>query len=139
MQQTKFHDYANTLSVYELNRFRKYIHSPLYNEDEKLKIFTDTFLPFAKTNTLHFLDEKEIWQKLYGNTKYNRAKFIRLLSDTVKKIEHFLVLDRFQQQRDLQYTSQLEIMNERKLAKHIPELISLAERKYEATTTRDGD
>ena len=85
------------------------------------------------------MNEKEVWQKIYGKTKFRQSKFIRLLSDTVKKIEHFLVIDSFQQQRDLQYVSQLEIMNRRKLAKHIPELLGFVERKYDTSHTRDGD
>lgn len=139
MKQTKFYEYAKTMSVYELNRFRKYIRSPLYNEDEKLKRFTDIFLPFAKLDTLHLMGEKDVWKKVFGKAKYNRSKFIRLLSDTVKKIEHFLVLDRFNQQKELQYASRLEIMNERKLAKHIPEQLSLVMGKHESTLIRDAD
>ncbi len=138
MQQTKFHDYTSTLSVYELNRFRKYINSPLYNEDERLKDFTDVFLPFAKTNTLNLLEEKDVWKKVFGSTKYNHGKFVRLLSDMVKKIEHFLIIDRYQQQTDLQYASQLEIMNERKLNKHVPELMNLAIIKHQRKPHRDA-
>ena len=138
MQQTKFHDYTTTLSVYELNRFRKYINSPLYNEDERLKEFTDVFLPFAKRKTMELLDAKDVWKKIFGSARYDHAKFIRLLSDTVKKIEHFLIIDRFQQQQGLQHASQLEIMNERKLDKHVPEFMSLAGSKHQLNPYRDA-
>lgn len=139
MQQTKLNDYTNAMNVYELNRFRKYMHSPLYNEDERLKTFVAMLLPFAKTRTVHLMQEPEVWKQVFGNTRFNRGKFVRLLSDTVKKIEHFLITDRFQQQREMQHTAQLEIMNERKLVKHIPEYLGLAERKQAATLTRDSD
>ena len=139
MQQTKFHDYVGSMSVYELNRFRKYIYSPLYNEDERLMTFTDVFLPLAKTEALSSLNEKEVWKQVFGSAKYNHGKFIRLLSDTVKKLEHFLVVDRFQQQEDLQRISQLEIMNERKLDKHIPELMSMTSRKHQLNQYHDAE
>jgi hypothetical protein len=139
MLQTKFHDYTSKMTVYELNRFAKYINSPLFNEDEKLKTFTAAFLPFAKANTLANANEKEIWKQVFGSAKYNQPKFIRLLSDTVKKIEHFLIIDRFQQQTNLQAAWQLEIMNERKLGKHVPELMSLALRRHQGLPQRDAD
>ena len=138
MHQTKFHDYVSKLSVYELNRFRKYINSPLYNEDERLREFTDVFLPFAKNNTPNLLNEKDVWKKVFGSAKYSHGKFVRLLSDTVKKIEHFLIVDRYQQQTDLQYAAQLEIMNERKLDKHVPELMNLATSKHQRKPYRDA-
>ena len=139
MLQTKFQDYTGKMTVYELNRFGKYINSPLFNEDEKLKKFTTAILPFAKAHALENANEKEIWKEVFGSAKYSRPKFIRLLSDTVKKIEHFLVIDRFQQQKSLQAAWQLEIMNERKLDKHVPELMRLALRKHEQLIPRDAD
>ena len=139
MLQTKFADYVTALSVYELNRFNKYLQSPLFNEDERLTVFAAVFLPYVKTNTLHLLNDKEAWRKVYGNTTFNRGKFIRLLSDTVKRLEHFLVIDRFQQKKALQQAWQLEIMNERKLDKHVPEFISLAQRHHLQQPYRDGD
>lgn len=139
MLQTKFYDYTSRMTIYELNRFAKYINSPLFNDDEKLKTFTAAILPFIKTGEAANVEEKEIWKKVFGNTKYNRAKYIRLLSDTVKKIEHFLVIDRFQQQKSLQSAWQLQIMNERKLDKHVPELMTLAHRKHNDLVTRDTD
>jgi len=138
VKETKFFDYASRMSVYELNRFRKYIYSPLYNEDERLRVFTDVFLPFAKANTLDLLGEKEVWKKVFGNAKFNHLKFIRLLSDTVKKIEHFLVIDRFQEQKTLQQAWQLEIMTARKLDKHIPELMSMAFKKHQQQELHDA-
>jgi hypothetical protein len=139
MQQTKLNDYLATMSVYELNRFLKYINSPFYNEDERLKSFVTLLLPFAKTKTMHLIQELDVWKQVFGNTRFNRGKFVRLLSDTVKKAEHFLITDRYQQQREMQHSAQLEIMNERKLLKHIPENLALAERKHAAIITRDSD
>lgn len=147
MHNAKLHDYLSSLSVYELNRFRKYIHSPYYNEDERIKRFVEVILPYAKAATLHRVNEKDIWKaavsspgkrKGAGGEVFNRAKFIRLLSDTVKKLEHFLVTDRFQQNKQLQHISLLEIMNERKLLKHFAEFLSLTEKRQQQQPCRDG-
>lgn len=130
MLNTKLYDYLKTMSVYEMNRFHKYIQSPLYNEDEKVKRFVAAILSFAKTNSL----EKFKYKLPLPAVKYNR-----LLSDTVKKLEHFLILDRFQHQQLTQHTYLLEIMNERKLSKHFSEFAALTHKRQLSSPLRDAD
>lgn len=138
MKNTKLYDYLTRLSVYELNRFRKYIHSPYYNDDDRLKKAVDALLPNAKTGTLAQVDEKQLWKQVFGKAPFNRAKYVRLLSDTVKKVEHFLVVDRFNQNQILQHAFQLQVMNERKLEKHVAEFLALTEKHQHAQPHRDG-
>lgn len=113
------------------------MRSPLYNDDEKLIRFTEAVLPIAKAKTLHEVIEQQLWKAVHGKAAYNRAKYNRLLSDTVKKLEHFLVVDKFNLQRSIQYAYQLEIMNERKLDKHVPEQMALAFRKHKESQLQD--
>ncbi len=138
MLNSKLNDYTQSMNVYELNRFYKYIQSPLYNEDDKLRKFVAAILTYAKNNELHQLENQKIWKFVFGSTPYNRTKFIRLLSDTVKKVEHFLIIDRFQQQKVYQQTYLIEIMNERKLDKHVPELMNHTFYKHEKNELRDS-
>lgn len=83
-------------------------------------------------------DEQDLWKQVFTPVKYNRPKYVRLLSDTVKKVEHFLVIDRFNQQKQEQYAYQLEIMNEYKLNAHIPELLTFSFKKQQAEPLRDA-
>lgn len=138
MLDSKLYDYLLRCSTYELNRFSKYMYSPLYNDDDKLLRLTEALLPIAKKKLLHEAKEQALWKAVHGKAAFNQAKYNRLLSDTVKKLEHFLVLDKFNQQKQLQYAYQLEIMNERKLNKHVPEQLSLAFRKQQQTTEHDA-
>ncbi len=138
MSNNKLSDYLGRMTVYEMNRFRKYLYSPLYNEDLRLRALLDALLPFAKNYCLAEVDEKAVWSRVIGKQKFNRLKYVRLQSDTVKKLEHFLVIDRFQQQPVLQQCYLLEIMNTRRLAKHVPEQMRLAIRKHEQSSQRDA-
>lgn len=130
MLHTKLYDYLQTMTVYELNRFNKYIQSPLFNEDEKLKRFVADVLPFAKSNTL---------EKFKPHKSIASGKYTRLLSDTVKKLEHFLVIDKFQQQQVMQHTYLLQTMNERNLSKHFPEFASLTGKRQAASPYHNAD
>lgn len=112
------------------------MRSPLYNDDEKLTRLTEAIIPITKTKLLHEAEEQQLWKAVHGKTKYNRAKYNRLLSDTVKKLEHFLVIDKFNQQVNVKHAYQLEIMNERNLDKHVPEMLSLAYRKHKEQPLR---
>lgn len=138
MLESKLYDYLLKCSTYELNRFGKYMRSPLYNDDDKLVRFAEAVLPMAKKNLLHEVSEQQLWKAVHGRTAYNRTRYNRLLSDTVKKLEHFLVIDKFNQQRQTQHAYQLEIMNERKLDKHVPEQMTFAFRKQKEQAQHDA-
>ena len=138
MKGSKLYDYASTMSVYELNRFSKFMHSPLHNEDEKSQRFVDVLIPYIKTADWEGIDAKTIWKKIFDKSSYNHAKYIRLASDTVKKLESFLVLDRFKQQELLQHEYLLEIMGERKLGKHFTEFFDLTLKRQQRFATRDA-
>lgn len=137
MREDKLYDFTKTLTAYEWNRFRKFVCSPLYNEDGRIQALVEELAELAKKGVAD-KDPQTIWRKVFKTTPFSRLKYNRLLSDTVKKLEQFLVIDRFRQQTSLQQAYLLEIMNERKLLKHVPELISYAERKHTEQEIKDA-
>lgn len=114
------------------------MYSPYYNDDDRLKKVTEALLPYAKTQTLAEVEQKQLWKQVFGKAPFNTGKYVRLLSDTVKKVEHFLITDRFQQNQILQHTYQLQVMNERQLHKHTAEFLRLTEKHHHAQPHRDG-
>ncbi|MFN8285346.1 MAG: hypothetical protein U0V74_01260 [Chitinophagales bacterium] len=137
MAQDKLSDYCQTLTSYEWNRLRKYMASPLYNEDERLLTLVELLAESAKKGKEEPAPET-LWKKIFKTAPFKRAKYNRLRSDTVKKVEHFLVLDRFREQERMQQNYLLEIMNERKLLKHVPEFMRFTEKKHEQVTLKDA-
>lgn len=139
MQNTKLFQLLQTLSVYELNRFGKFLRSPYFNEDERLVKLFEILTPHFKQQTHDSLEQKKIWQEIHTDKKFEQLKFARLFSDLLKKLEEFLVIDKLKQNESRKHRNLLSHLTEKKLGKHYPESAKLARKKLEATPHRDGD
>ncbi|MES2621320.1 MAG: hypothetical protein V4615_10755 [Bacteroidota bacterium] len=139
MQNTKLFQLLQTLSVYELNRFGKFLNSPYFNEDERLMKLFETLAPHFKQQTHALLEQKKIWSTIHTGKKFEQLKFARLFSDLLKKLEEFLVVDKLKQNESRRHRNLLSHLTEKKLGKHYPESARLARKKLEATAHRDGE
>ena len=113
-----------SFSRIELNRFKKYLNSPFFNENELLSRLFNTIVPFIVSNefnTQHFQnipDKPFFWKKLYPNTPFDDAQMRRLSSELLKMAYGFLThnslkVDIIQEQIYL-----LSSLSQRKLNKH---------------------
>jgi len=139
MTNTKLFQLLQTLSIYELNRFGKFLCSPYFNEDERLVNLFEVLAPHFKQQTHGALEQKEIWKEVHSNKKFEQLKFARLFSDLLKKLEEFLVIDDLKQNESRKQKNLLAHLTEKKLARHYPESSKLARKKLEATPYRDGE
>lgn len=139
MEHTKLFQLLQTLTVYELNRFDKFLCSPYFNEDERLVKLIAILTPAFKKQEPETLKQADIWKAVYGTTKFSNLKFARLFSDLLKKLEEFIVIDHLKQSEANKQQQLLNQLTSRKLARHYPEAAKLARKKLEATTYRDGD
>jgi hypothetical protein len=139
MLNTKLFQLLQTLNVYELNRFGKFLCSPYFNEDERLVNLFEVLAPHFKKQTHESLEQKKIWKEVHSDKKFHQLKFARLFSDLLKKLEEFLVIDNLKQSESSKQRKLLLHLTEKKLAKHYPESAKLARKKLEATTYRDGE
>ncbi len=139
MTNTKLFQLLQTLNVYELNRFGKFLCSPYFNEDERLMNLFEVLAPYFKQQTHDTLVQKNIWKQVHSNQKFQQLKFARLFSDLLKKLEEFLVIDNLKQSEATKQRKLLMHLTEKKLGKHYPESSKLARRKLEATPHRDGE
>lgn len=139
MQNTRLYQLLQSLSVYELNRFGKFLLSPYHNEDKKLILLFETIAPAFKQKRADALEQKEIWNAVSGKAKFSSLKFARLFSDLLKKLEEFLVIDNLKQTVPVRQQQLLIQLNERGLVKHYPEAAGLARKKLERTPYRDGE
>lgn len=139
MTATKLFQLLQTFSIYELNRFNKFLHSPYHNEDETLIQLYELLLPHFKAQTQHTITQNIIWKKLKGNTRFHAVKFARLFSDLLKKAEEFLVTDQLKHNESRKQINLVSLLNEKRLTKHYPEAAKLARKKLEQLPYRDGD
>jgi hypothetical protein len=139
MQNTRLIQLLQSLTVYELNRFGKFLRSPYFNEDDNLVKLYTVLAPCLKEEHLVLPEQKEIWQKVYGQTKFNNLKFARLFSDLLKKGEEFLVIDKLKQNESAKQVNLVEQLTDKKLVKLYTETAKLARKRLDETPLRDGD
>jgi len=139
MTNTKLFDYFQSINSYELNRFQKFVQSPCFNEDENIVRLVGELLPLLKQKIAQQTDEKSIWKKVFGNKRFAQQTFNRLLSDTVKQVEQFLVTDALNRNPISNKIALLEVLNQRRLDKHFPELHRFTTQKVKDITVKNAD
>jgi len=136
---TKLFQLLGTLSVYELNRFAKFLQSPYLNEDERLMELFTYVAPYFKQQTTEKLRSTDVWNVLYPGKKFNQLRFARIFSDLLKKLEDFVVLDKLKHDKGRKELELLAFITDKKLTKHYPEISKLSRKELQASAYRDGE
>jgi len=97
MKDTKAYIALESLTVYELNRFGKFINSPYFNINDKLITLFHTLYDEIRSNKANktSLDKASVWKSLYGKANIDDVRFRKLCSDLLKLIERFLSQEQF--------------------------------------------
>jgi len=142
MLNSKLVSLLQTFSKYELNRFRKYLESPFFNENQQLLAFYDLLIPSLKSSeqtTISFPSKQEIWSTLFPKKDFQDVKYRRLSSDLTKHAYSFLALKRFKNAPLVEKTFLLEALNDSALTKQYERVSrSLLEQEVE-TGIRDTE
>jgi hypothetical protein len=138
MHQSKLHQLLGTLSIYELNRFDKFLRSPYFNEDERLITSFETWKPVFKAGA-EPPAAPIIWNLIFGKKPFSNLKLARLYSDLAKKAEEFLVHDQLRNHSSNKYCRIAEIFNQRQLTRYFPEIYSVARLNHNRQTIFDAE
>lgn len=106
-----------TFNKYELNRLRKFLQSPYFNENEHLVLLFEILNKFIRSEKEN-LDQAVVWRKIFPKNMYNDTRFRRLTSDLNKLAQEFIMVDEF---RKLPLASEAIVLrdfNNRNLDKH---------------------
>lgn len=103
-------------SVYELNRFRKFITSPYFNEQEVLVQLFDLYKNYLKKSQTKTLSKEKVWQTLCGTQTYNDIKFRRYHSDLLQLAEDFLTQQHYEKSRFYRINFLFQAVNEQKIS-----------------------
>ena len=117
MTDSKLITLLSTFNKYELNRLRKYVESPFFNENQLLVDLFDVIDKFLRSNK-SILDQKVVWSKIFDNKPYDDTKFRRLSSDLNKLAQDFLAIEDFKNQPLAFESYQLRLLNSKGLDKH---------------------
>ncbi|MBK9735010.1 MAG: hypothetical protein IPO92_08600 [Saprospiraceae bacterium] len=129
MKDRKIISALSTLNIYELNSFRKYVHSPYFNVNESITTYFDQLYKLIKQglDDIEFSNES-LWTHVYPGQAYQNQKFLKLNSDLVKLLEDFLAQQEFDQMTSLRSNLKLEGARKKSLDKLYNGLIGEIER-----------
>jgi hypothetical protein len=116
------------LSIYELNSFSKYVHSPYFNVNQNITQFYSILETAIKKETIDDLQPKEIWAQIYLSTPYNNQKFLKLNTDLLTLLENFLAQKEFDSAETLRSNFKLEGARKRNAVKLYSSIVGDLER-----------
>lgn len=138
MQDTKFFRLMQSLSVYELKRLRRYLCSPLHNEDEAFIRLFDLIYPVIRGEAKD-LTREQLSRKLYPQKKFTNQDYARLFTNFARRIEGFLALEKYYSQPVREQMDILEMMNERQLGRYFEDMYQYVRRTHEQQPQRSGE
>jgi hypothetical protein len=137
--ETKFTALLKSLTLKELVRFRKFLASPIFNEEALYIKLYDFILPQLKANKIESLDRKKLKAKLFPREPFGNQDYARLFSNFSRKIESFLVFEKQRKNTIGGLTTLLEVLNERELVKYFPDLHNYTKKVKLRTALLDSE
>lgn len=126
-----------SLSVYELKRLRKYLCSPLHNEDPTYITLYDLILP-SLTEAVPVTRE-QVAKKLFPKKKFANQDYARLFSNFARRIEGFMALEKYYSQPVREHMDILESLNDRHLGRYFHDMYLYVHRLHVRQPQRSGD
>jgi hypothetical protein len=132
-----------TFSKHDLNRFKKYLASPFFNEspfiEQLYSIIIPVLLKKGKKQEESPLLKEAVWKKIFPNKPYNDIKMRRLSSDLLKQAFSFLAYNQYQSNPLREQTFLLQALNDAERSKHFEGLIKQFESHSTKNKIRDSD
>lgn len=138
MLDTKFFRLMQSLSVYELKRLRRYLCSPLHNEDQTFIRLYDLVLPALRSGE-GALTREQLARQLFPRKKFTNQDFARLFTNFARRIEGFLALEKYYSQPIREQMDLLEALNERQLGRYFGDMHAYVHRLHEQQPQRSGE
>ena len=138
MNDTKFFRLLASLSTYERKRLRRYLCSPLHNEEKTFIALYDIVAPYlVDANTT--VTRETIGKKLFTKKKMSNLDYARLFTNFTRRIEGFMSLEKYYSQPVREYTDLLESFNERHLDKYFPDMYQYVSKLHSRVPAGSGD
>lgn len=135
MKSTKIYQVLDSLSVYELNRFGKFVQSPYFNQNQSLIRLYEQLIPSLKRKEQSDLDKILVWTQIFGDEAYDDARFRKLSSELLRLYEQFLAQEIYDNNPLHQANNLIEGISKKKIDKLYNSVVSsvnrLSERQLE--------
>ncbi|MGK0388642.1 MAG: hypothetical protein ACI94Y_001374 [Maribacter sp.] len=81
------------MSKYELNRFRKFLMSPYFNDSDDVLTFFEALDHLIRNDDISDVTRDLVWKRAFGKRKYIEQKYRRLGSDLTKLAYRFFSVE----------------------------------------------
>lgn len=143
MPSKKLRTLLGAFSAHESNRFRKYLHSPYFNENETLRKLYEALQAFKHLESQvegNNLEQKQvIWQMLFEQQPYDDGQIRRLLSELTQHALHFIALEKQEKQVVKEHILLLDIMKDADLDLHFTGVLRQTLSLQEKSGLRNSD
>ena len=138
MKDTKFFRLLSSLSTYERKRLRRYLCSPLHNEDKTFIALFDLIDPYIIADD-EPITREILGRRLFPKKKMSNQDYARLFTNFARRIEGFMALEHYYSQPVREYTDLLESINERHLDRYFPDMFEYLKKLHQRSPAGSGD
>jgi len=128
LKSTKIYQVLDSLSVYELNRFGKFVQSPYFNQNQSLIRLFEQLIPSLKRKEQSDLDKTLVWTQIFEDETYDDARFRKLSSELLRLYEQFLAQEIYNNNPLHQANNLIEGISSKKIEKLYNSVVSSVKR-----------
>lgn len=139
MQNLKIYKALFRLDIYSLNRFKKFVHSPYFNQNQKISTLFDIYYRLIKSENFQELTKEEIWNEVFADEAYKDAKLRKYNTDLLSLLEEFLAIEQFKSQPLEVSTNLLEAVINNKMPELYNSVLKTTERLSERHLERNAN
>ncbi len=141
MLSNKLISLLENFSKHDLNRFDKYLRSPVINENQDLiRLFqiVDKALRSKKEQYAEQLKKKDVWKQLYGKKSYKDSRLRRLNSELTRHAYGFIAWRVYQSDPVREQILLLPWLDKHHLNKHFNGVVRTADKLQQKKSQRDA-
>ncbi len=140
MEKSKLLVLLSSLSRYDLNRFKKFVTSPFFNENREVISLFDVLSNRGFGNkTPDSLKKRVIWKDIFGRLDYNDAHFRRLSSELLQLLLDFMLIKHIFSKSYEKDISLLPLLTKPSLEKHFESVLRRITKKQEKEERENSD
>ncbi len=123
-----------SLNVPARNRFRKFLASPYFNEQQELSALLEVLLePIPAT------DKAQVWQKIFGDKPYQDGQMRRLISALITQLLDFLAIEQCRRKSVRARAELLDTLHHPRFALHFASIMRQIQTEQEKSVQQDAD
>lgn len=137
MKQTKLIELLQSLTVWELKSFEKYVASPFFNVNKPvsklLQLLVKSYPEFEPEQT----EEKQLFKLLFAKARLNHQQLRYVMTDLTLLLEDFLAYNVYYEKTFYQKKFLLQGLREKKLDKYFSQQLAVASKIQEQSAHQD--